>query len=129
MPVTKLTRLSAEYIVTVHGTAIYGCWANEHNALVGLAWGARAKGDDGKMLFMSTGSYVESSARRQGVRTELNRAIFKDHDLITTVNGTQSGLAFMKASGYKHDKRFDQWVLTGRVFKQKQFQITTVKES
>jgi hypothetical protein len=54
-------------------------------------------------------AYTPEWARRQGVRTKINEAIFKDYDVVETGESTKEGKSFMRATGYKFDKKKRVW--------------------
>lgn len=81
------------------GFTMYLCWADAYCAPVGFVWGIAEEHTHG--VFEVLGSYVEPWCRRQGVRTRINEAIFKDYPTIATAAGTEDGEAFMKAKGYR----------------------------
>jgi hypothetical protein len=79
-------------------------------APVGLVWGIAHGGK--KQSFHVYGSYVHEWARRQGVRTRINQAIFEHYDVIVTGGGSKDGgEAFLKAAGYKSHPATGQWFL------------------
>ncbi len=81
---------------------------------VGFVWGlAMAAGNARKTRFEVFGSYVVPFARRSGVRTKLNAQLLEHWQVITTQNGSkEGGLRFMRAQGYRLDKRSGVWSLT-----------------
>src|SRR5580692_1718681 len=84
-----------------HGGTMYVCFADCYQYPVGFVWGA----DSGRSVFEVAGSWTEPWCRRQGVRTRINAAIFKDFPTIRTNWGSESGgAAFMKDQGYRFQK-------------------------
>lgn len=89
------------------GQAMYVLYVPNHNFPIGFVWGESV----GKR-FCVAGSYVEPWARRHGVRTLINKEIFRTHIAISTVYGSEEGgIQFMKASKYKHSRLLDCFYL------------------
>lgn len=90
---------------------------------VGLVWAvSMGPGNAGKSRVETYHSYTVPWARRQGVRTLINRKIFEDHgvDVITTQQGSEDGgLAFLRASGYRLDRATGIWSLTKRAWQRR----------
>ena len=83
------------------GQLIYLLYVHNHTLPIGLVWGYA----EGKR-FIVGGSFVQPFARRQGVRTRINDAIFEHLSVISTSAGSkEGGRAFLKARGYRFDKR------------------------
>lgn len=72
-----------------------------------------AVGDAGKAMALVIDSFVTEWARRQGVRTRLNEEIARltAVQVVLTPNSTESGRAFMEATGYQLDKDTGLWFL------------------
>lgn len=86
---------------TPFGQSMYICYVPAYFAPVGFVWGI----GDSRRVFEVAGSYTEPWARRHGVRTRINEAIFRDYLVIRTNYGSpEGGGAFMKAQGYKFSK-------------------------
>lgn len=96
------------------GMLLYVLFARSNPAPVGFVWGlAIAAGNARKTRFEVFGSYVVPYARRSGVRSRLNRQLLEHWQVITTQNGSkEGGLKFMRAQGYRLDKRSGVWSLT-----------------
>lgn len=75
---------------------------------MGMVWGF-GFATKNKYRFDVLGSYVLTGVRREGIRSKLNDHILQDYDVITTADGSSDGKRFMRATGYKLDKRLDQW--------------------
>lgn len=93
------------------GILLYHAWEPKYPAPIGFVWGMpRAHKDKG--TFDVFGSFVQTWARRHGVRTKINEQILKHSELIITSNGTkEGGAAFLKASGYKLNKAIGLYFL------------------
>lgn len=90
------------------GQMIYVLYVPNHTVPIGLVWG-----EPHAERFNVAGSFVQPWARRNGVRTKINAAIFEHYKAIVTASGSKDGgLAFMKASGYQHNRDLDLWSLT-----------------
>lgn len=101
------------------GVTAFFCFAPRHPVPVGHVYTLIAgRGRSGKNECSIVSSYVDPWARRNGIRTELNRAIFKNHkiDVIRTADSTRQGEAWMRACGYKFDKRTGSWSVTAKEF-------------
>lgn len=67
-------------------------------------------------------SWVREAAQRQGIRSRLNTELFRGYPKckrIVTQSGTESGLAFMRATGYKQHKS-GYWYVTRAAWKRQQ---------
>lgn len=95
------------------GITLYAYFVREAATPAGFVWGiGHAAGQGRKSRFEVLGSFVCEWARRQGVRTAINKAIGEHYDVITTQNGSaDGGLAFLRASGYVLDPVSGVWAL------------------
>jgi len=94
------------------GQMLYACYVPNNPFPIGFAWGSAANHDGKYSSFHVAGSFVPTWARRRGVRTRINQAIFEHHYLITTVSGSKDGgLKFLKAAGYRYSKQTGLWYL------------------
>lgn len=69
---------------------------------------------DGKHSYADVDySYVLPDLRRSGIRTALQKALLENNALIYTNNygSSKSGIAWMKANGYKLNKVMQKWYL------------------
>ena len=90
-----------------HGIIQYTCFSRHWTCPIGFVWGISA----GRCFFVMN-SYVDPYFRRRGVRTLLNKQIHEHNKIIQTQTGTkEGGKAFLKASGYKHDRVRNDWIL------------------
>lgn len=113
-----------------NGIWIFACFSPIVHYPIALVTATIAgKGTAGKMRAEILSSDVSDWARRQGVRTLINKAIFDkwDVDVIMTQNGTTDGAAFMEATGYRLDKKIGVWYLTKTMFKRNQNKKSEVK--
>lgn len=92
-----------------YGMTVYVARSRQVSSPVGLVWGLRTSpdrrsyGDDGIPTFEVCGSYVPEWARRQGVRTLINKWIHKHFETIRTQSASEFGRKFLRAAGYKRD--------------------------
>lgn len=94
------------------GQLIYVLYVPNHMSPLGFVWG-RISGEGRESTFETYGSFVPDWARRFGVRTRINQAIFEHVSTITTKHGNkEGGLAFLKGSRYKWDRNVHCWYLT-----------------
>lgn len=96
-----------EWVKIGFGFTLYILWNRDQPMPLGFVWGVTAT----EKRFEVCGSYVPKFARRQGVRTALNRAILRDYKIISTPGGTKEGCAFMRAQGYRFFREMDAWFL------------------
>jgi hypothetical protein len=90
-----------------NGEVVYVCRSKQLGITVGMVLGKPSFDKKGKgSYFYVQMSYVNSWARRHGVRTLINKKLFEEYKAIVTGSGTQDGMKFMKASGYKRDDIF-----------------------
>ncbi len=81
------------------GIRLYVCYAREFVGPVGLVWGIPLGSKPS--VFFVLNSFVLLWARRQKVRTTINKLILEHHEQIQTGSrATKEGDAFMKKSGY-----------------------------
>jgi hypothetical protein len=93
------------------GQLIYVLYVPNHMSPLGFVWG-RIRGEGRESTFETNGSFVQIWARRFGVRTRINLAIFDHVSTITTAHGNkEGGLAFIKSQGYKWDSNANCWYL------------------
>lgn len=89
------------------GTRLYVCFAPAYPQILGMVWGNGYGGKKTKFDIM--GSYVLPWARRNGVRSAINRQILKDYDVLMTGGATKEGRGFMNKDGYAYIKETDMW--------------------
>jgi hypothetical protein len=93
------------------GQIIYVLYVPNHMSPLGFVWG-RISGEGSESIFDTYGSFTHSWARRFGVRSRINQAIFQHVSTIITKHGNkEGGLAFLKSSGYKWDAHCNYWYL------------------
>jgi len=80
------------------GVWLYCCFDRSYPSPIGLVWGI-PMGD----RFEVFGSHTVTCARRRGVRTAINREIFRAFRVISSslTASTKEGTAFMKSQGYR----------------------------
>lgn len=90
------------------GVSLVSCWHRRETRPIGTVWGiAFGEGNGSRRRFEVLHSYVHPHYRRRGVRTFINEKIFSEgyrSQIITTHAGSDEGMAFMLASGYKRDE-------------------------
>lgn len=86
----------------------YTAFHREWSSPVGIVWVLPIGGKCPMAHVMH--SYVRSEVRRLGIRSAINDEIFKLFNCIQSWEGTkQGGEAFMKATGYTHDRMRGDW--------------------
>ena len=112
----KLTGHWCDHVTIGFGIKIYALFCRQSASPLAFVWGLPyAAGNGKKSRFEVLGSYTIAAARRLGLRTELNRAIHRDYDVITTQHGSRDGgLAFLRASGYALDRGTGIWSLPAK---------------
>lgn len=99
----------------VRGIAVLFCFGENFSGPLGLIWGIHIAGNQkGRSTFLVYHSYVLDIARRHGVRSRLNQALFEDWDIsqVFSPAATDEGAAYMRAAGYTEDSVTGMWVLT-----------------
>jgi hypothetical protein len=97
------------------GTTMYVARCNEADMPCGYLWarlsnvGQRKK----KGLAEILDCYVPHWARRQGIMRKMVGELSKEFPTLRSDFGTTDGLPFLKACGFKFDRRFG-WVFEGR---------------
>ncbi len=91
-------------------TAFCRAYCRAYPMPIGFVWGVEFGGK--RPVLHVWDSYVVPWARRSGVRTLINREIFRNNAAIICGARSKQGMAFMKARGYLYDARLDEWSLT-----------------
>lgn len=106
-----VAQIFVTWVAIDRGLMMYLAYVPNSMSPVGLCWG-EISGSGKEATFESMGSFVPTWARRFGVRTLINRAIFKHVSTIITKHGSKDGgRAFLKASAYKWDGNTRHWYL------------------
>jgi hypothetical protein len=92
----------------IHGVSQFSLFIPTNTGPLGFVWGIGTGGQKNK--FEIHGSYVLPWARRNGVRTALNRHLLKKNAVLITDMGSAEGEAFMQAFGYTYNEEMDKWV-------------------
>lgn len=119
----EIKRCWVQWPMVGFGVTQFTCFSPVFVGPVGVAWTiVQGRGNAGKLLAESLGSYVVPWARRQGIRSLINEQMFKSYgiDVITTQNGSdEGGLAFMKHWRYRLDAATGVWSLTRRTWQRR----------
>lgn len=108
------------------GVDLYTLFIRSSASPVGFVWGFTNRNPDGVIRFETMGSSTVEWAKRRGVRTRINDALFEEFgvDVIASPGSSESGAAFMRDYGYTYDKPRSTWTITKRqrkrALKQKQ---------
>jgi hypothetical protein len=92
------------------GITQYTLFCRAYPMPLGFVWGFAFGGK--RPTFQVLDSYVVPWARRQGVRSKINEAIFQKAESIVTGGRSKSGIMFMANTDYTFDPRLTQWSLT-----------------
>ena len=109
------------------GITGFFCFCREYSAPVGVVWTACSGCDARPRTRVEViDSHVIQWARRQGVRSRINEAIFAEYgaDVIMTHEGTaKGGLAFLKHWRYQRDGVSGTWALSKRRWQQRRREL------
>jgi len=103
----KMDGAWVSYVAIGFGQMMWFCYVPNCIAPIGFVWGwATGKG------FHVAGSFVQPWARRNGVRSRINDAIFQHYRVISTSSGSkEGGKQFLKAKKYKRNELLDLFYL------------------
>jgi hypothetical protein len=107
----EIQRCWVDWYPLRQGILLYTAYSPVAPSAAGSVWVQRTNNQRGEQVAIVLDSYVPQWARRQGIRTLINKTIAKHADIIMSPQGSKDGgEAFMKAEGYVLDKATGWWV-------------------